>query len=323
MDPDQLLNLNALIAAGKTPPPSDGDDDVRNQLADALLAHGSAPASDPQSAIHLADALDAWTPQGAGGDPGGQDGSGGAPAVTLQGPTPIQIAPPDDLQGPANLAPVSTQGVDALSGVTVPDDGQHEPDQQDETAMAAGQAPMGDGGQGGASDADAGSLGQLVPISTQRADPWVTAFRNEYLPDAIKLAQIIGHGVTPDEIIAISGAESAWGQSSKAVKHGNFFGIHAAGVSPSHYFPRQIDTFPTGGGPMAAYDLKTGFYDSGLRLASRMSAAAGNADLSDPATFFALAHSLKWGVGTDGYLEHMQNVYKTVRRSAAATEKHS
>ena len=162
--------------------------------------------------------------------------------------------------------------------------------------------------------------GELIPAADHSAHPWVTDFRNRHYTDATKLAKIIGNGATPDEVLALSGAEFHWGLDPKAKVHGNYFGLHSKSVYQRDYFPGQTGTIPTtGDGPLATFDPQTGFFYSGLRFANRMKAAAGDADLSDPDSFFSLAHERGWGTTQDDYLSRVKGAYATVRLSAGAT----
>jgi hypothetical protein len=56
---------------------------------------------------------------------------------------------------------------------------------------------------------------------------------------------------------------------------------------------------------------------------ARMKAGAGKSDLSDPKTFFALAHSLGWGATNPKYFPLVTGAYDTVRRGAAEMESSS
>ena len=166
-------------------------------------------------------------------------------------------------------------------------------------------------------DQDA-SDGEVELASDGKAHPWVTDFRNRHYAEASKLAQIIGNGATPDEILAVSGGEFDWGRDPMAAKHGNYFGLHSRGTDPSQYFPGQTGyQRTTQDSPLATFDPANGFFYSGLRFASRMKAGAGNIDLSDPMTFFSLAHQLGWGATNPKYISMVTGAYETVRRSAA------
>ncbi len=159
--------------------------------------------------------------------------------------------------------------------------------------------------------------GELLLAADHPAHPWVADFRNRHYADAAKLAKIIGNGATPDEILAVSGNEFHWGLDPKAKVHGNYFGLHSKSIYQRDYFPGQTGIVPTSrDGPLATFDPKTGFFYSGLRFANRMKAAAGDADLSDPDTFFSLAHDRGWGTDQEGYLDRVKGAYATVRRSA-------
>jgi len=102
-------------------------------------------------------------------------------------------------------------------------------------------------------------------------------------------------------VLAMSGDESDYGRNDKAVLHGNYFGIHSNGTKPANYLPGQFGTIPSAkDGPLAVFVPATGFMVSGSILASRLAAHASGKDMSEPSTFFALAHRLGWGVGTPG-----------------------
>jgi hypothetical protein len=152
----------------------------------------------------------------------------------------------------------------------------------------------------------------------------VTDFRSRHYADAAKLAKVIGNGATPDEVLAISGAEFNYGQDDKARVHGNYFGLHSPGTDAARYYPGQTGYLPTKAGPpLATFDPANGFFYSGLRFANRMKANAASSDLSDPESFFALAHSLGWGTTNSKYLQSVRGAYSNLRRSAAATDKPS
>ena len=159
--------------------------------------------------------------------------------------------------------------------------------------------------------------GDLILAADHPAYPWVTDFRNQHYAEAAKLANVIGNGATPDEILAVSGNEFDWGRDPKAAVHGNYFGLHSKSIYQRDYFPGQTGYLPTSkDGPLATFDPNTGFFYSGLRFANRMKSAAGNADLSDPATFFSLAHQRGWGATQEDYLNRVGGAYATLRRSA-------
>lgn len=179
------------------------------------------------------------------------------------------------------------------------------------------------GGQDEQSDASAqpSEDGDFILAADHPAvHQWVTDFRNNHYAEAAKLAKIIGNGATPDEILAVSGNEFQWGLDPKAKVHGNYFGLHSRSIYQRDFFPGQTGTVPTSrDGPLATFDPKTGFFYSGLRFANRMKAAAADADLSDPDTFFSLAHDQGWGTDQKDYLDRVNGAYATVRRSAAAS----
>jgi len=163
----------------------------------------------------------------------------------------------------------------------------------------------------------------LIPVS-DRVYPNVTAFRNQHLADAIKLAAVIGHGATADEVLAVAGKESKYGIDYKAKIHGNYFGIHSHGTDPANYLPGQIGAIPTArDGPVATFSLEDAFYRSGLIFANKMAGGAGNRNLSDPMIFFSLAHSIAWGTTTPKYISEIMNVYGLFRNSARASERRS
>jgi len=159
-------------------------------------------------------------------------------------------------------------------------------------------------------------------VASTHVYPNVTSFRNARLAEAMKLAAIIGHGATADEVVAMAGGESSYGADTKATKHGNYFGLHSKGTDPADFLPGQIGTIPTAhDGPVATFDPTTGFMTSGLIFARRMAAHADGRDLSNPSVFFSLAHSLGWGATRPNYLSFIGGVYTLVRNSARASER--
>ena len=173
----------------------------------------------------------------------------------------------------------------------------------------------------------AGSSGRDQPLPipvSDKAYPNVTAFRNQHLADAIKLAAVIGHGATADEVLAVAGNESTYGNDYKAQKYGNFFGIHSLGASPSKFYSGQTGTFYTSKGKlMAEFAPNDAFYRSGLIFAKTMATVVGNNDLSKPQIFLTLAHSHGWGADTEDYISTLMNVYGLFRNSARHSERRS
>ena len=177
---------------------------------------------------------------------------------------------------------------------------------------------------------------RLTPASfetiSDRVYPNVTAFRNQHLVDAVKLASFIGHGATTDEVLAVSGAENTWGTKKWAKKWGNFFGIHAK--RDGSYFAGQIGlehTHPQTGPsqPVPKFRTTDGFWWSGLAFANKMAAAAKQAGLganafADPRPFFTVAHPQ--GQGTTrlpDYVQYAMNCHELLRNSARASERPS
>jgi len=161
----------------------------------------------------------------------------------------------------------------------------------------------------------------LVPVS-DKVYPNVTAFRKKHLADAIKLAAVIGHGATADEVLAVSGNESTYGDNYKAKIHGYFFGIHSRGTDREEFLPGQTGVFSTSRGKlMAGFDPRDAFFRSGLIFANRMREGAGNEDVSSPLSFFSMAHSLSWGAGTPDYVRYMLGVHQLFRNSASSSER--
>jgi hypothetical protein len=151
----------------------------------------------------------------------------------------------------------------------------------------------GEAGSGGAPSKDhASASGRDQPLLTPVCDkvyPHVTAFRDKHLADAMKLAAVIGHGTTADEVLAVTAKETLYGVDPKATVHGNYFGIHVSGNDLARNFPGQIGWFATDKGvPMASFALKDAFHVSGLIFANRMRNLADGRVLSDPTTFFRL-----------------------------------
>jgi hypothetical protein len=162
----------------------------------------------------------------------------------------------------------------------------------------------------------------LIPVSN-KVYPNVTAFRDKHLADAMKLAAVIGHGATADEVLTVSAKETLYGVDPKATDHGNYFGIHSDGTDPLKYLPGQVGIIQTKDKPMAAFAPKEAFYVSGLIFAHRIRNLADGKDLSDPATFFSLAHAHGWGTQTANYVPEAMNTYGLFRNSARATERRS
>jgi hypothetical protein len=178
---------------------------------------------------------------------------------------------------------------------------------------------------------------RLMPVSFEmtgdRVYPDVTAFRSRHLVDAIKLASIIGHGATADEVLTVGGAENTWGTKGWAKDWANFFGLQAKG--DKSYFPGQIGIKltnpPKGQRPklIAQFRVADGFWWSGLVFANKMARAARQASmgataLADPRTFFTLAHQNGWGTTRPGdYVGYALKCHRFLRNSAQASERSS
>ena len=291
MDDDTLAALRAMRLAN--PPPLMGRSEDTNALAQALQPY-SAQNGPPslqgptEGQLALADALRDYSSQQSISAPNQDAEAGNEPsfsntATDTQGPAPAD----GSYSAPDGAAPAEDPG--AASEV----------DNQE-----ASSAPTAEGGE-------------FILAADHSAHPWVTDFRNRHYADAAKLAKIIGNGATPDEVLAISGDEFRWGLDPKAKVHGNYFGLHSKSIYQRDFFPGQTGTVATSrDGPLATFDPNTGFFYSGLRFANRMKAAAGDTDLSDPDTFFSLAHDRGWGTDQKDYLDRVKGAYATVRRSA-------
>lgn len=147
--------------------------------------------------------------------------------------------------------------------------------------------------------------------------PWVTAFVDKYLADAQRLASMIGHGATAYEVLAVGGVESHYDTAKVATVRGNYFGIHSRGIDPSDYFVGQIGAVATKkDSPLAVYDPRTGFYQSGLRLVAKLRERSAGQNLSNPATFFRIVHHSGWGTTTANYEMILESAYLLVLRAA-------
>ncbi len=295
------------------------DDDILATLRAMRLASPSRQTDGSEDTNALAQALQLYSAQG--GAPSFQGPTEGqlALANALRDYTSQQSIPAQDQDAGAGIGPHSSNATMGAPAVAPADGSDSDPN--GDTPAEVADAATGLENQE-ASSAPTAEGGELILAADHPAHPWVTDFRNRHYANAAKLAKIIGNGATPDEILAISGNEFLWGLDPKAKEHGNYFGLHSRSIYQKDFFPGQTGTVPTSrDGPLAAFDPETGFFYSGLRFANRMKAAAGHADLSDPETFFSLAHERGWGTTQKGYLGRVMGAYATIRRSARSSDK--
>jgi hypothetical protein len=116
------------------------------------------------------------------------------------------------------------------------------------------------------------------------------------------LADLIGNGVTAEQILAVAGNETKWGTSTMA-RYGNFFGLHQ-GAEP---FPGQMGKYTTHPvDPKARpavtpkFNPSAGFFLSGLAFVANVRPPLSYVDASDPETFFRVIHE-------NGYASEMSS----------------
>lgn len=161
-------------------------------------------------------------------------------------------------------------------------------------------------------------------VAAGKGNPAVAAFIAEHYGDAWVLADLMGNGVTPGQILAVAGDETGWG-TSKLAQNGNFFGLHQGGEP----FPGQIGTYTTqpkdpNAKPQVTptFNPSAGFFLSGLAFVANVRPPLSYVDASDPETFFRVIHENGYASegSSDEYYTKMMvtpagGVYSTVKRN--------
>ena len=160
-------------------------------------------------------------------------------------------------------------------------------------------------------------------VAATNGNPAAAAFIAAHLPDALLLADLMGNGVTAEQILSVAGDETEWGTSTLA-QNGNLFGLHQ-GNEP---FPGQTGIYwtqppdPKGSVPTPTFNPSAGFFLSGLAFVANVRPPLSYVDASDPETFFRVIHENGYAseMSSDGYYTKMMvapagGIYSTVKRN--------
>jgi RHS repeat-associated protein len=124
----------------------------------------------------------------------------------------------------------------------------------------------------------------------------VGTFVNLHLGDAGTLAKSLGNGVTPAEVLATAGNESAYGNinPTKGFAYvGNYFGLHGSG--PAGSVNAKLD------GPMQKFPLSSGFSLSGQEFVKNVGPYMQPGMGQTPLKFFQILNQHGYATGNPGY----------------------
>jgi len=139
--------------------------------------------------------------------------------------------------------------------------------------------------------------------SSGKCLPNVKSFVTAHLSDAQTLANGLGNGVTPAEVLAVAGNETGWGGGF--AQYGNFFGLHGSGPAGS---------YQTTGKPsvsVAKFPVQGGFLQSGQAFVGNVKAYMTPGLGGDPLKFFTVLNQHGYATGNSGYPAYMVATGKT------------
>jgi RHS repeat-associated protein len=158
------------------------------------------------------------------------------------------------------------------------------------------------GGGGGDQGGNGAGGGQAPSTPKVKCPPNVANFVNAHLNQAQTLASELPNGVTPQEILALAGAETTFGAPTSLAKVGNYFGLHGSGYAGE---TGTYTTKPTQGKgvPTPEFPISNGFLLSGQGFVKLESPYLSSVNASDPATFFQTVHAHGYGTTNSNYMD--------------------
>lgn len=125
----------------------------------------------------------------------------------------------------------------------------------------------------------------------------VNSFVNAHLGDATTLANSLGNGVTPTEVLAVAGNETGYGGGF--AQYGNYFGLHGSGPAGTYH------TTGTPSVPVAMFPVSNGFLLSGQVFVGHVSPFMTPGIGSNPLAFFTALNNHGYATGNSGYPAYM------------------
>ena len=141
-----------------------------------------------------------------------------------------------------------------------------------------------------------GSGGQFVPSTSTtngRCLSNVNSFVHAHVADATTLANSLGNGATPAEVLATAGNETGYGGGFANI--GNYFGIHGAGPSGTYW------TTGNPSAPVAKFPVSNGFLLSGQVFVGLIQPYLTPQTAANPLQFFTLLNQHGYATGNSGY----------------------
>lgn len=123
---------------------------------------------------------------------------------------------------------------------------------------------------------------------------------NAHLPDAQTLANSLGNGVTPAEVLAVAGNETHYGDTQTFARFGNFFGLHGSGPAGTYY---TTDNHT----PIQKFPVQNGFLLSGQQFVNNVGPYMQPGMGTNPLQFFTILNQHGYATGNSGYPAFMVN----------------
>jgi hypothetical protein len=117
----------------------------------------------------------------------------------------------------------------------------------------------------------------------------VSNFVNAHSADAQTLANSLGNGVTPTEVLAVAGNETGYGGGF--AKYGNFFGLHGSGPAGTYH------TTGTPSVPVAMFPVSNGFLLAGQAFVNNVSPFMTPGLGNNPLAFFTVLNKHGYATG--------------------------
>jgi RHS repeat-associated protein len=158
--------------------------------------------------------------------------------------------------------------------------------------LFGGSGRGGSGGGGGGGGGTGASKNGPVKSKDNPCPANVGAFVNAHLSDAKTLAQNLGSGVTPEEVLAVAGNETSYGNAF--ARFGNYFGLHGHGPAGTYYTTvnqTPVQKFPVANGFMLSGNVFVG------NVRPFMEPAMG----ANPLRFFTILNQHGYATGDSTY----------------------
>ena len=144
----------------------------------------------------------------------------------------------------------------------------------------------------GTATGDFGNYNVFIAAKYGKCLSNVGTFVNQHLGDAQTLADKMGNGVTPQEVLATAGNETGYGGGFAI--YGNYFGLHGSG--PAGTYPTTDNQTP-----IAKFPVANGFLLSGQVFVNNISPFLTSGMGSNPLQFFTILNNHGYATGNSGY----------------------